>query len=175
MILTTFYFVGWEPLIRIVVVGTVMYITLVVFLRLSRSRTLSSMNGFDFIITVAIGSAFGRALTAKTVALAEAVVAFGLLIALQYLVTWIQVRWPFFGQAVTNPPALLYFRGEFIDQSMRRQRVRKSELESAVRKKKFGSLDEIEAIVLESSGDFSVIESVDDASVLGENLDEQLV
>jgi uncharacterized membrane protein YcaP (DUF421 family) len=50
--------------------------------------------------------------------------------------------------------------------------VTKSELQAAVRKKKFGSLEEVEAVVLESSGEFSVIESVDDGSAFGETLDE---
>jgi uncharacterized membrane protein YcaP (DUF421 family) len=167
----TFFFSGWEPLCRIVVVGVAMYVTLVVFLRISRSRTLSSMNAFDFVVTVAIGSVFGRALTAKSVALSEAVVAFGLLVALQYAVTWLQIRLPFFRQAVANPPALLYFRGEFIDETMQRQRVTRSELQSAVRKKKHGRLEEVEAVVLESSGEFSVIESVGDGSAFGETLD----
>ncbi|WP_312912855.1 DUF421 domain-containing protein [Natronosalvus caseinilyticus] len=111
------------------------------------------MNAFDFIVTVAIGSVFGQALTAKSVALAEALVAFGLLVAIQYMVTWIQIRWPFFSRVVTSPPSLLYFRGKFIDESMRRQRVTKSEVQTTVRKKKFGSLDEVETVVLESGGD----------------------
>lgn len=169
-----FFFAGWAPLARIVVVGIAMYVTLIFFLRLSGSRTLSSMNVFDFIVTVAIGAVFGRALTAKSVALAEAIVAFGLLVALQYTVTWIQIRWPFFSRVVTNPPSLLYFRGEFIEESMRRQRVTKSEVQTAVRKNQFGSLDEVEAVVLESSGEFSVIRSVENGAVFGETLDEGL-
>jgi len=171
---TTFFFSGWVPLVRILVVGIAMYVTLVVFLRVSRSRTLSTMNAFDFVVTVAIGSAFGRALTAKGVALAEAVVAFGLLVALQYAVTWVQFRWPLFAGAVKNPPALLFFRGECIDETMRRQRVTRTELESAVRKEGFGSLDAVEAVVLEPSGQFSVIGSVEDGSSFGESLDEHL-
>lgn len=170
----TFYFSGWEPLVRIVVVGTAMYVSLVLFLCISGSRTLSSMNAFDFIVTVAIGSAFGRALTAKDVAFSEAVVAFGLLVALQYAVTWVQIRWPLFRRVITNPPALLYFRGEFVDEELRRQRVAKSEIQSAVRKKRFGSLKEVEAVVLESSGEFSVIGSVEDGSAFGEKLEEQI-
>lgn len=170
----TFYFAGWKPIARIVIVGVSMYVALVVFLRISGSRTLSSMNAFDFIVTVAIGSVFGRALTAKSVALAEAIVAFGLLVALQYSVTWIQIRWPFFRRVVTNPPALLYFRGEFVDEAMRRQRVTESEVQTAVRKKQFGSLEEVEAVVLESSGEFSVIGSVEDGSAFGETLEEHL-
>lgn len=168
----TFLYSGWKPLARLLVVGTAMYVALVVFLRLSRSRTLASMNAFDFVVTVAIGSAFGRALTAKTVALAEAVAALGLLVVLQYAVTRLQVRWPSFGRAVTNPPALLYFRGEFLTDEMRRQRVAESELRSAVRKERYGSIDAVDAIVLESNGELSVVRSVEDGSAFGEAFDD---
>lgn len=156
-----FFFGGWTPLVRILVVGVAMYVTLVVFLRISGSRTLSDMNAFDFIITVAIGSVFGRALTAKSVTLAEAVVAFALLVVLQYVVTRLQVRWSFFSRLVTNPPSLLYFRGEFLRSEMARQRVTESELRSAVRKKQGGSLADVDAIILESNGEFSIVESAD--------------
>jgi len=174
MTAVNFYFSGWEPVVRVLIVGIAMYVALVVFLRVSRSRTLSSMNAFDFVVTVAIGSAFGRALTAKSVALSEALAAFGLLVGLQYAVTWIQIRWPYFQRIVTNPPTLLYFRGEFVDEEMRRQRVTESELQSAVRKQQFGSLSEVEAVVLESSGEFSVIPSVEDGSGFGETMGRRL-
>lgn len=55
---------------------------------------------------------------------------------------------------------------------MRRQRVLESELRTAIREKKFGSLDEIEAVILESSGEFSVIESSGDGSALDDAFDE---
>lgn len=41
---------------------------------------------------------------------------------------------------------LLYFRGEFLREAMRRQRVAESELLTAIREKKFGSLNEIKAV-----------------------------
>ncbi|SEV88773.1 DUF421 domain-containing protein [Halobacterium jilantaiense] len=169
------FFDGWEPLVRITVVGVSMYVTLVLFLRLSGSRTLSTMNAFDFIVTVAIGSVFGRALTAKAVSLTEAVVAFALLIALQFVVTKLQVRWPVFGRAVTNPPTLLYFRGQFLRPAMREQRVTESELQTAARKKDHSSLDEVEAVVLEASGEFSVVASVENPETFGANLDENIL
>lgn len=169
-----FFFAGWAPLTRILVVGVTMYIAIIAILRISGSRTLSDMNAFDFLITVAIGSAFGRALTAKDVALAEAMLAFVLLVALQYGVTWVQIRWPSVRRVVTNPPSLLYFRGEFLDGALRRQRVTEAELRTAVRKSNHGSLSDVEAVVLESSGEFSVIESIDDGSAFGEPLDQHL-
>lgn len=161
-----FFFTGWRAIVRILLVGTAMYISLVVFLRISGSRTIASMTVFDFIVTVAIGAAFGSSLTAKRVALAEAVTAFVLLIVLQYVVAWLQTRWPRFRHTVTNQPTLLYFQGEFLREEMRNQRLTEAELRTAVRKKKIGSLDEVEAIVLESAGDISVIRSLGDGSAL---------
>lgn len=168
------FFGGWRPLFRILVVGVSMYVTLVLFLRLSGSRTLSTMNAFDFIITVAIGSVFGRALTAKPVSLAEAVVAFALLVSLQYAVTRLQVRWPVVGRVVTNPPRLLYFRGEFLQDAMRTERVTESEVRTAARKNDYDSLDGVEAVVLESSGEFSVVPTVENPETFGESLSEPL-
>lgn len=162
-----FFFAGWATIARILIVGVAMYVSLVVFLRISGSRTLATMNVFDFIVTVAIGSAFGRALTASDVALAEAVVAFALLIALQYVVAWSQSRFPSLRSIITNPPSLLYYRGQFVRAEMRTERVTEDELRAAVRKHNIGSMDEVDAIVLESSGEMSVIESVGDETAIG--------
>lgn len=162
-----FFFDGWVPIVRVLIVGTAMYLTLVLFLRLSGSRTIASMNVFDFIVTVAIGSAFGRVLTARSVALAEAVVAFALLVALQYIVAWLQARWPCFERGITNSPTLLYFRGEFLRDTMRDQRVTENELRGAVRKETIGSMDDVAALILEPNGEISVVTSVGDGSALG--------
>jgi uncharacterized membrane protein YcaP (DUF421 family) len=161
-----FFFAGWEAVLRVIVVGIAMYASLVVFLRLSGSRTIASMNAFDFIVTVALGAVFGRALTANSVALVEALTAFALLILLQYIAAWLQTRWPRFERALKNDPTLLYFRGEFLRDAMRDQRVTETELRGAVRKESVGSMDEVEALVLEPDGKVSVITSVGDGSAL---------
>ena len=80
-----FFYGGIEPLIRIVVVGTLAYLSLLILLRISGKRTLAQLNAFDFVITIAIGSTLGRLITAKGVSLAESVMAFLTLISLQYL------------------------------------------------------------------------------------------
>lgn len=168
------FFDGWRPIFRILLVGVSMYVALVLFLRLSGSRTLATMNAFDFIVTVAMGSVFGRALTAKSVSLAEAVAAFALLVSLQYVVTRLQVRWPVVSTVVTNRPRLLYFRGEFLEDAMREERVTEGEVRTAARKNDHGSLSEVEAVVLESSGEFSVLPSVEEPEAFAESLNETL-
>ena len=164
----TFFFGGWEPIARIVVVAVLGYLSLMVLLRVSGKRTLSRLNSFDFVITVALGATFGRVLTARSVALAEAVTAFAVLVVLQYVVTAAKVRSPRVAGLVTAAPALLYYQGRFLDDAMRRERVTRSELEAVARMKGLGSLEQAEAVVMESDGRFGVVkkQSAGDGSAL---------
>ena len=86
------FFNSWGSLLRIVIVGVLAYATLVLFLRLSGNRTLSKMNAFDLIVTVALGSTLATVLLSKDVALVDGAVALALLISLQFIITWTSVR-----------------------------------------------------------------------------------
>ncbi len=152
-----FFWGGWEPIFRIIVVGTITYLGIILILRVSGKRTLASMNAFDFIITVAMGSAFGRILTASKVSVAEALTAFLLLVILQYAIAWLEIRSKFFHKLITSQPALLYYNGNYIEKNMRRERINRDDLMGAVRKKKFGDLSKVEAIIMETEGSISII------------------
>ena len=74
-------FDGWLSLLRTAVVGILAYAALVHFLRVSGKRTLSKMNAFDLIVTVALGSTLATVLLSSSVSLATGALAFALLIA----------------------------------------------------------------------------------------------
>lgn len=116
------FFAGWESLLRTLVVGALAYVTLIAFLRVSGKRTLSKMNAFDLIVTVALGSTLATVLLSKDVALAEGAMAFALLIGLQFAVTWSSVRARWVRQAVTGEPLMLVYRGEMLPAALRRGR-----------------------------------------------------
>jgi uncharacterized membrane protein YcaP (DUF421 family) len=83
----TMLFDGWFGVLRTVLVGTVVYLVLIVMLRLSGKRTLSKMNAFDLVVTVALGSTLATIMPSKEVALVEGPAAFALLILLQFNIT----------------------------------------------------------------------------------------
>jgi uncharacterized membrane protein YcaP (DUF421 family) len=58
---------------------------------------------------------------------------------------------------MTSQPTLLYYQGSFLEKNMRKERVSKDDLLGTVRQNRIGSLDEVEAIVLETNGSVSVI------------------
>jgi uncharacterized membrane protein YcaP (DUF421 family) len=152
-----YFFDGWDPLVRVFVVGSLSYILLVFLLKVAGKRTLAQMSGFDFIITVAIGSTFGRLITARGVTLAESASAFLLLIFLQLGFAWLNMKYSWFSRLAKSQPTLLYYKGSFLEDNIRRCRVNKDEVLGVIREQGIESLDEVEAVVLETSGGWSVV------------------
>lgn len=151
------FFDSWYGLVRVVVVGGLAYGSLVLLLRISGNRTLSKMNAFDLIVTVALGSTLATILLTERVALIEGVVGMALLIGLQWSVTWLSVRSPTVSDLVKSEPVLLLFDGRMLSGQMRRARVTEDEVLAAIRGHGSASLDDVRAVVLETDGSFSVV------------------
>ena len=153
----------WSGLLRIVVVGTAAYAALVLVLCMSGKRTLAKLNAFDLVVTVALGSTLATVLLSKSVALADGLLGFALLVGLQYAVAWLSVRSPRFGAVVKSEPSLLLHRGCFLEGAMRRQRVTQEEVVSAVRSSGLARPEDAAAVVLETDGTLSVVRATGEA------------
>ncbi len=150
------FFDGWHGVLRVIVVGICAYAYLVLLLRVSGKRTLAKLNAFDFLVTVALGSTLSSVLVSSGVALVEGIVALTLLAALQYAVAWVSVRNERFQRLVRSEPCLLYRQG-FLRAAMRRERVTEGDLLEATRRQGHAGLEQVDAIVLETDGSFSVL------------------
>lgn len=150
-------FDSWTGLARVLVVGILAYLAMVFLLRISGKRTLSKMNAFDFIVTIALGSTLATVLLSEDVALAEGILAFALLIFLQYIITWLSVRSSTIFQLIKATPELLFYQGEFLESVMKQERVNEAEIRAAIRTSGVASLEDIAAVVLETDGTFTVL------------------
>ncbi len=163
-------FNGWDNLLRTLIVGVLAYVALVVFLRISGKRTLSRMNAFDLIVTVALGSTLATVLLARDVALADGALAFALLIVLQFVVSWSSVRARWVRRLATGEPLMLLYCGEFLPATLQQARVTEDEVRAAIRSAGVDSLGKVHAVVLETDGSFSVVlpsEGGDGSSLVG--------
>jgi uncharacterized membrane protein YcaP (DUF421 family) len=115
-------FDDFSGLVRILFVGIVAYAALVTFLRVSGKRTLSKMNAFDLVVTVALGSTLATVVLSKDVPLAEGLLALALLIALQWVVAWGSTRSQRVSELVKSEPQILYHRGKMIESPEARAR-----------------------------------------------------
>jgi uncharacterized membrane protein YcaP (DUF421 family) len=152
------FFDSWTGLGRVLLVGALAYAALVVILRISGKRTLTKLNAFDLVVTVALGSTLATILLSKDVALAQGVLAFALLIGLQFAITWSSTRTGWVRRLVTGEPSLLLYRGTYLPKALRRERVTEEDIRAAVRSAGLAALEDAEAVVLETDGSFSVVQ-----------------
>lgn len=151
------FFDSWLGLLRVLIIGAAAYAALIGLLRISGKRTLGKMNAFDLVVTVALGSAFATLVLDKSVPLAEGVLAFALLIALQFGITWLSVRSAFVRSLVKSEPSLLVQNGSYLENAMRAQRVTQAEIEAALRDHGLADIGQAAYVVLETDGRLSVV------------------
>jgi uncharacterized membrane protein YcaP (DUF421 family) len=150
-------FSTWSDLGRVLLTGVVAYVGLVILLRLSGKRTLTKLNAFDFVVTIALGSALASALLPGDAALVDGLLALVVLIVAQYLVARLQVHHRGFRRLIKSEPTLLLRRGEWRDDAMRRERVTREDVLAVLRENGLASVRDAEAVVLETDGSLSVI------------------
>ncbi|MEV5819714.1 DUF421 domain-containing protein [Micromonospora haikouensis] len=159
-----------EDLLRLLVVALLVYPVLVVILRVSGKRTLSKLNAFDFVVTVALGSTLATILLSRDVTLIEGFLALALLVGLQYGVALLAVRLPPAQRLLKSRPTLLLWDGRLRHEAMRSVRVAESEIRQAARSQGAGDLGDLAAVILETDGSLSVItrDSLGDGSSLAD-------
>src|SRR5690554_5982475 len=142
------FFESWSSLGRSFIITILAYFGMIFLLRTSGKRTLSKMNAFDFVITVGLGSSLATVALNKSVPLADGILVFILLIYLQFSITWLSVRKKRIKNLVTNQPTLLLYKGEFIDDVLKRERITMEEIYLIARRKGYQNVKDIGAIIL---------------------------
>jgi len=156
----TFLVGDLEGAIRTVVVGVLAYLALVVVLRVSGKRTLSKMNAFDLVVTVALGSTLATILLSRDVPLLEGILAFVVLVVMQFAITATSIRSTTVARLAKSEPRALLYRGEVLHEALRDERVLETELRAALRSAGFGRYEEVDLVVLETDGSFSAVASL---------------
>jgi len=151
------FFHGWSGPVRILIVGVLSYAALVVLLRLTGKRTLSKLNAFDLVITVALGSTLSTAILDRNTPLLDGIVAMGLLVLLQFAVTWTMVRRPGLHRLIRADPVLLVAGGALRAKTLRRERITDDEVLQAIRDAGGRTLADADAVFLQSDGSMAVI------------------
>lgn len=157
-----------ERAVQIALTAVIGYGAIVLVLRLSGKRTLTDLNAFDFVVTVALGSMLASTILSPSVSLADGLVGLVALVVCQLVVAFASSRSAIARRAFKAEPTLVVHRGELLRDAMRDVRLSEAEVLAAVRNAGFADLADIHAVVLETNGALSVIP--DPPSAAGEAL-----
>lgn len=155
--MNSLFFQGFDDLKNLFIITPFAYFSLVAVLRIGGKRTLSKMNSFDFIVTVAMGSILATTFLSATTSLSEGILATLLLVVLQFAVTFTASRSQWFCKVIKSDPTLLVYQGEILEKALKQEHIADSELMAALRKEGYSQWGEVDAVVLENDGSLSVI------------------
>jgi uncharacterized membrane protein YcaP (DUF421 family) len=142
---------------RTALVGVLAYVSLVLVLRISGKRTLSKLNAFDLVVTVALGSCLATILLSKDTSLLQGITGYLVLVGMQFVVAWSTARSKRAHEAVNSPPTLVFYAGEPLPEALRGERLTDDAVHSAIRTAGIVDARSVAAVVLESNGTLSVL------------------
>lgn len=145
-------------------IGCLSYLAIVTLLRLSGKRTLSKWNAFDFVVTIAYGSILATMVLSQQTSLLQGIVGIGVLLLVQFGLTWVAVRSPNVQTWIKAQPRLLLLNGKPLTNALKQERVTEGEIRAAVRAAGISALEDVAAIVLETDGSFSLIQAINSRS-----------
>ncbi len=159
------YFQGWPIIIETITLSTVMYIAIIIILRTSGKRTLSSFNAFDFLITVTIGSITATTILSKNTKLFDGLSAIITLVLLQFIVAKLAVYSKSFSKVIKSNPTLLYYNGDYILENLKKSRVSKDDILQEVRINSGVTIDHVHSVILEANGNLAVVTNGSDENL----------
>lgn len=158
----------WDPVARGIILTVIALAWIVVLVRLVGLRSFSKMTSFDFVATVAAGSLLATAATSGSwSAYVQALVALGALFAAQYILAGLRKTSDRIEAAIQNEPLLLMRDGVMIEAALAESRVARSDVIAKLREANALDLAKVRAVVLETTGDISVLH--------GDTLDAKLL
>lgn len=141
----------------LVALSAVLFLVLIiVVVRVVGLRSFSKMSSFDFAVTVAIGSLLAT-VAVTDASLSAGAVALVLLLGTQWLIARLRQRTSFLAM-LENEPLLLMEGSTFLEANMRKARVTRSDVLAKLREANVTNLDDVLAVVLETTGDVSVLQ-----------------
>ena len=151
------FFHSWAGIGRVMLSSVIVFVIVVALLRAVGQQALAKMSGFDVVFAVTLGSVVGSVVVTRDVPIAEAVAALLTLLGVQEVTRFLQSRSLRVHHAVRQPPRVMLWDGELLEDRLRASSVSADEIRAAVRKAGLRSLSDARVVVLENDGDWSVV------------------
>jgi len=135
-------------------------LAIILLVRLNGLRSFSKMSSFDFALTVAIGSLLAGIISGGDSPW-PGVVGLVAVFVVRFAISKGRVLSDGFERAVDNGPMFLMHEGRVLDENLPLARVTRSDLMSKLREANALDIAQVRAVVLEATGDISVLHGGD--------------
>lgn len=170
-------YTSFESVIMALLSTVGIYAILIICTRLAGLRSFSKLSSFDFAITIAIGSLVASTILFESPSLFTSASALVCLFLIQVAVGILR-RKSAFARNIFDNKAILLMKGDtIIEENMKKAKVSRADLLAKLRESNVLKFDQVYAVVMESTGDISVLhhdmDEVDFDTALLDDLEEE--
>jgi uncharacterized membrane protein YcaP (DUF421 family) len=143
--------------LRIAICSVAVYLFIIIAIRLFGKKELAQLSVFDLVFILLISNAVQNAMTGPDVTLLGGIVAAGSLFAVNYLLKYIQFRFPKFGKAIQGESIMLIYKGKILESHLKIAKISHDELMEAIREHGVAAVKDVDLAVLEVDGNISIL------------------
>lgn len=158
-----------DPILTTLAGTFLIFIAIIIITRIVGLRSFAKFTTYDFAFTIAIGSIISATLTSST-SIAQGVTAIAGLLFLALIFSYLQRIIPFIKNITSNAPLLLMDGNKILDKNLKYARVEKDQLIAKLREANVLNYDQVAAVILESTGDISVLHYTSEKEKMHEDL-----
>ena len=157
----SWFTIEWQQLAGIALSAVGLYIILILFTRLMGLRSFSKLSSYDFAMTVAMGSILASTVLSKSPSLLQGTVAIGILFLIQGFISVIRRRFKSVKALIDNQAIIVMAQGQYIEDNLQKAHLSHSDVQEVLRKNGIKSKKQVFAVIMETTGDMSVIKNDD--------------
>jgi uncharacterized membrane protein YcaP (DUF421 family) len=144
-------------LIEVVFRSIVMFFVILFTLRASGKRGVKQLSIFELVLIIGLGSAAGDPMFYEDVGILPALTVFIVIISLYITITRLADKYGWFERFIEGTPTYVIRDGVIIQESFTRSGISKDELFGELRLLNVEHLGQVKTVLIETSGDFSVL------------------
>lgn len=143
--------------VRIIFSTLVIYVFIVVAIRLFGKKELAQLSVVDMVFILLISNAVQNAMVGPDATLLGGLVAASTLFVVNYLLKYLQYRFPKFGKVVEGDAMMLIYKGKIVESHLKKAKITHDELMETVREHGVATVKEVDLAILEVDGNISVL------------------
>ena len=157
----TWFSIEWQQVLGISLSAVGFYLGLMLFTRLMGLRSFSKLSSHDFAMTVGIGSILASTVLADSPSLLQGLFAVAMLFVIQGVISIIRRKVKPLKALIDNQAIILMAHGEYFWDNLKEANLSTSDVQEVLRKNGLKSKSEVFAVIMETTGDMSVIKNDD--------------
>jgi uncharacterized membrane protein YcaP (DUF421 family) len=143
--------------IRIIGSTLAVYLFIIIAIRLFGKKELAQLSVVDLVFILLISNAVQNAMVGPDSTLSGGLVAASTLFLINYLLKYLQYRFPKFGKIVQGDATMLIYKGKILKSHLKIVKISEDELMEAVREHGVASVKEVDLAIMEVDGNISVL------------------